>query len=341
MKNFLLVFLLFLQLACTRLQTLNLKPHYYSKRPTNVVWIQLAGFTDQHLPLLRFENPDASYHTQFESADCLGKMWSYNLFDLRPKSASSFLSQITGSKNMQGSCEDFSRKPVWSYLEEEGYRISVLESGATRDESLEKFLACGDVQKNYLKNVSFVRMGPDSKLGVDSFHFQDQQKTAPGLYYDKSCQKDICFSSLFNNAKKLMGNIATPGTQNFYLLRDFTYLKALRTKDISRAKEVLHDLDKILSWVDSQKGFDSLVIITGAEGLELDFPKEGKEWAEFERLGKNINMRNSVLLTTVFARGPMAENFCGLYDETEILKRILYKPDRKRFSWDALNPLSN
>jgi hypothetical protein len=83
------------------------------------------------------------------------------------------------------------------------------------------------------------------------------------------------------------------------------------------------------------------VIITGAEGLELDFPKEGKDWSEFERLGKNINIKNPTLLSSVFAKGPMAENFCGLFDESEIIKRILYKPMGKKFSWDALNPISN
>lgn len=341
MKNFLLVFLLFWELACTRLQTLNLKDHYYSAKPVNIVWIQVAGFTDQHLPLLRFDNRDANYHTQFESADCLGKMWSFNLYDLRPKAGASFLSQLNGSKNIKGICEDLSRKPVWTYLEEEGYKTSILESGAGSDETLEKFLTCGDLQKSYLKNVNFVRMGPQAKNGIDSFHYQDQQKTTPGLFYDKSCQKGICFSTILNNTKKIMANLNSGGTQNFYLLRDFSYLKAIRAHDFSQAKEVLQDLDKTMAWLDSLKRTDTLVIITGAEGIEVDFPKEGKEWAEYERFGKNLNTRNSALLTSVFAKGPMAENFCGLYDETEMLKRVLFKPEKKKFSWDALNPFSN
>jgi hypothetical protein len=344
MKFILLVIFLFLQFGCTRLQTLNLKPHYYSERPSNIIWIQLAGFTDQHIPLLRFDNPDANSHTQFETADCLGKMWSFNLFELRPNAAASFLSQATGSKNMKGICEDFSRKPMWSYLEEIGYKTTILENGASNNESLEKFLTCQNSQSIYMKNVNLVRMGPESRIGVNSFHYQDPQGVPVGLSYDRSCQNGNCYSTIYNNAKALMtglGPSITGASSHFYLLRDFTYLKALRKKDLSYAKEVLQDIDKLLSWVESLKRSDTLVIITGAEGLELDFPKEGKEWSEFERLGKNMNIRNSTLLSSVFAKGPMAENFCGLFDESEMIKRILYKPVGKNFSWDALNPISN
>jgi hypothetical protein len=318
-----------------------LKPHYYSERPSNIIWIQLAGFTDQQIPLLRFENPDANFHTQFETADCLGKIWAYNLYDLRPKAATSFLSQITGSKNMKGTCEDFSRKPVWNYLESEGYKTAILENGANAEESLEKYFSCGEVQKNFFKSSYFVRMGPESRAGVERFHYQDSPTNLPGLYYDKSCQKGLCFTSLFNNAKKILENVSTPGNRSFYLIRDFSYLKALRIKDLNHAREILQDLDKFIAWIQLQKSSDTLVVVTGAEGLEVDFPKEGKEWAEFERLGKNLNLRNTTLENSVFAKGPMAENFCGLFDEAEISKRMLYKPEGKKFSWDALNPLSN
>jgi hypothetical protein len=347
MKFFLLVLLILLQFSCTRLETLNLKPHYYSQRPSNIIWIQLAGFTDQHLPLLRFDNPDASYHTQFESADCLGKMWSFNLYDLRPKAASGFLSQMTGTKNLKGTCEDYSKRPVWNYFEEEKYRISILENGATSDESIEKILTCTETQKKYLKNVKLIRMGPEMKDGIGSFHYQNALNTSQepaGVYYDKSCQHGVCYSTFFDNAKKILANIASSGTlatQNFYLLRDFTYLKALRKNDLLTAKAILRDLDKLLLWIDTQNRTDLLVIITGTEGLEIDFPKEGKEWLEYVRLNKNINIKNSTLMSTVFAKGPMAENFCGLYDEAEVIQRILYKPIGKKFSWDALNPLSN
>lgn len=338
MKFFLLGIVLLSQIACTRLQTINLKPHYYSERPNHVIWIQIAGLTDQHLPLLRFNNPDTDYRTQFEMSDCIGKMWAYNLFDIRPMASQSFLAQMTSSKNIKASCDDYLKKPTWSYFAEEGYKTSILENGATNDESLEKFLVCGNPKHTDMKNTLMVRMGPDSTSGVGSFHYEDREDLQGGLYYDKSCQKGLCYSSFFNNAKKILNNLGSTNNRTFYILRDFTYLKALRKKDISRAKEFLQEVDKLLVWVESQKRLDTLVLITGAEGLELDFPKEGKEWSDFERSAKNLVVRNSTLLSTAFARGPMAENFCGLFDETEISKRLLYKPEGKKFSWDVLNP---
>ena len=338
MKFFLIIIALLSQMACTRLQTINLKPHYYSERPAQIIWIQLAGFTDQHLPLLKFSNPDVDYHTQFESSDCIGKMWSFNLYDIRPIANQSFMSQMTGSKNIKNTCDDFSKKPVWNYLAAEGYKTFILESNANSEESVEKFLSCEESKTTETKNTSIIRMGPESKPGVNSFHYQDQQNIAGGLYYDKSCQKGICYSSFLNNAKKIMANMGAGNTRNFFLLREFSYLKALRKKDISHAREILQDLDKLLSWIELQKRDDVLVLITGAEGFEIEFPKEGKEWAEFEKAGKNFGIRNTTLLGSAFAKGPMSENFCGLYDESEVIKRILEKPMGKKFSWDAFIP---
>jgi hypothetical protein len=344
MKNILMIFIILFQVACTRMQTLNLKTHYYSERPSNIIWIQIAGFTDQHIPLLRFNNPNSNYHTQFESADCIGKMWSYNLFDLRPTAELSFITQVTGSKNMKGSCDDFSRKPIWSYFDELGYRTSILESGTLASESFEKFLNCGDIQKNYMKSVEFVRMGPAQDPKVNSFHFQDQRGRINGIAYDKSCKNGTCYSTFSNNAKKIMYVLGTTGslsTQNFYILRDFTYLNAIRKNDLSYAKEVLSDLDRLLQWVESTNRNDVLIVITGAEGLEIDFPKEGKEWSEYVQTGKNLKVKNTTLLSTVIAKGPMSENFCGLFDESDIAERLLYKPKKKRFSWDTINPFNN
>jgi hypothetical protein len=79
-------------------------------------------------------------------------------------------------------------------------------------------------------------------------------------------------------------------------------------------------------------------MVTGAESLPLEFPLQGKEWAEFEKTGKNVIYKNTSLMSPVLARGPMAENFCGIFDEAEMLKRTIYKPEAKKFNWDSVNP---
>ncbi|MBC7539266.1 MAG: hypothetical protein H7281_10625 [Bacteriovorax sp.] len=345
-----LILLVVLALAsCARVQTLNLEKHDYSERPHHIIWFQIAGFTEEHIPLLRFNIPEANYRTSLEKIDCLGKMWNFNLYELRPDSTRSFLSQLNGSKNIKGQCEDFETRPVWDYLSEIGYASSLFDSGATDDQSLEKALKCPLNNTLNTTKLRYYRMGPDaagSSSGKKSFHYQDsivgiQETMRPGIYYDKSCQKNICYSSISNNFKTLWGQFVKDQPDTFFLVRDFNFIKGLKKKDIGYAKESLQEIERIVAWVNAQKRDDVLILITGAESQNIEFPKEGKQWAEFERSGKNILYRNSSLMSPVMAAGPMSENFCGLFDESEMLKRVLHHPEKKQFNWDLLNPFTN
>lgn len=344
-----ILFVLLALASCARVQTLNLEKHNYGQRPNHIIWFQIAGFSEEHIPLLRFNVAEANYRTNLEKIDCLGKMWNFNLYDLRPDSNKSFLSQLNGSKNIKGQCEDYTPRPVWSYLSEIGYVSSLFENGASEEQSLEKALACPQNNGMEMGKLRHYRMGPEMLEGVNGkklFHYQDpikgiQEAMLPGIYYDKSCQKNICYSSLSNNFKTFWGQLVKDQSQTFFLVRDFNFMKALKKKDIGYAKESLQEIERIIGWVKAEMRDDVLILITGAESIHLEFPKEGKEWAEFERSGKNILYKNSSLMSPVMAVGPMAENFCGLFDESEILKRVLYHPERKQFSWDLLNPFSN
>lgn len=346
----LLTFLVVLAIAsCARVQTLNLEKHDYGERPNHIIWFQIAGFSEEHIPLLRFNVPEANYHTNLEKVDCLGKMWNFNLYELRPDSTKSFLSQLNGSKNIKGQCGDFESRPVWDYLSELGYVSTLFESGANDDQSLENALKCPTNRTLDIGKLRYYRMGPEIRDGArskKSFHYQDsasgvQETMRPGIYYDKSCQKNVCYSSLSNNFKTFWGQLIKEQAQTFFLVRDFNFLKGLKKKDIGYAKESLQEIERIIGWVNAQNRKDILILITGAESLPIEFPKEGKEWAEFERSGKNILYKNSSLMSPVLATGSMSENFCGLFDESEMLKRVLYRPERKQFSWDFLNPFSN
>jgi hypothetical protein len=334
-------------LGCARVQTLNLEKHNYSERPDHIVWFQIAGFSEEHIPLLRFNIPEAAHKTNIEKVDCLGKMWSFNLYDLRPESVKSFLSQINGSKNIKGQCEDFERRPAWDFMSEMGYSASLFENGASEEQSLESALKCSQNNTVDISELRFYRMGPDSSTaimqGKKTFHYQDSASNVeeilnPGLYYDKSCQKNLCYSSLSNNFKTIWGQIIKEQTKSFVLVRDFNFLKALKKQDISYAKEALQEIERAISSIKASKRDRILIIITGAESLNIEFPKDGKEWADFEKSGKNIIYKNASLMSPVLASGPMSENFCGLFDESEILKRVIYRPADKQFSWDVLNP---
>lgn len=331
-------------LSCARVQTLNMEKHIYSERPRHIVWFQIAGFSEEHIPLLRFNVPEMGNKTNLERIDCMGKMWNYNLYELRPDAFKSFQSQLSGSKNIKGQCDDFELRPVWDFLSEFGYGSSILESGAGEENTLEKSLKCTQRSSETLDEIRLYRMGPDLEIAKRGFHYQDSaeaitESMKPGVYYDKSCQKNVCYSSLSNNFKTLWLQFVKDQPSSFFLVRDFNFQKALRKKDIVLAKESLQEIDRMISLINSAKREGVLVLVTGAESLNIEFPKEGKEWGEFERSGKNLFFRNSSLMSPVMASGPMAENFCGLFDESEMLKRVIYKPEKKYFNWDLLNPL--
>ena len=335
----------FLFLGCARVQTLNMEPHLYSQRPQKILWIQIAGFTEEHIPLLKFNTADTNNATSFEGSHCLGKMWNFNLYELRPNARNSFMSQMTGSKNIKSTCEDYDRPAVWTVLSGLNYSASILENAADATQTLEAALACEANKMIDLKTMRFWKMGSNAPTtdNTKSFHYQDppaqqQESLKPGLYFDRSCQKGICFSSLSNNFKSLWSLMNKESPTNIFIVRDFNFMNALKKKDISYAKESLQEIDRILSWVKKESNNQALIIVSGAESIHLDFPSQGKEWAEFERSGKNVSFNKSTLMSPVLAYGAMAENFCGLYDESEMFKRIIHRPERKRFNWDYINP---
>jgi hypothetical protein len=62
--------------------------------------------------------------------------------------------------------------------------------------------------------------------------------------------------------------------------------------------------------------------------MGIEFPKAGRSWEMIEKRGLNVNYKRSQLLAPVFAHGPGAENFCGVYEESEIFKRFLWNPEK-------------
>lgn len=98
------------------------------------------------------------------------------------------------------------------------------------------------------------------------------------------------------------------------------------------------EIDKILANIKKLKSSGYLILVTGAETMPIEFPKKGKEWSDFESSGKNIFYHNSSLLSPVLAKGSMSENFCGIFEESEMLKRVVYRPEGKKFDWDMISP---
>lgn len=344
MINIFFIVFAFCLTSCARVQTLNLEPHAYSERPKKILWIQVAGFSEEHIPLLKFNTSDANHKTALEQGSCMGKIWNYNLYELRPSARNSFLSQLSGSRNIKGTCEDYSHNAVWNLLADFNFNAGILENGGDPTQSLETALTCPVNNMLDIEKIRFWRMASGMTDDNKSFHYQDPpaqlaDSMQPGLYYDRSCQKGLCFSSLFNNFKVLWGMLNKSAPTNIFIVRDFNFQNALKKKDINLAKESLQEIDRIISWAKKDNNQELLIVLSGAESTPVEYPVQGKEWAEFEKSGKNLIYKRSSLMSPVISYGAMAENFCGLYDESEMLKRAIHRPERKKFSWDYINPL--
>jgi hypothetical protein len=297
------------------------------------VWIQLAGFTEEHLAMLRFSYSNSTLTTSIEKSSCMGKMWNYNLYDLRPEAKFSFLSQMTGSKNMSGSCNDFKQRPFWYYLREKiKPSVAMIEIGADKEQSISYAeYMCGARSPGYFGSTSsVVLMSKPFVKKPKFFHFQEQAELAQGeIYFDKTCSgKKGCYASLINNAKELYQRLIKRKDGRILIIRDYRFANAIKSKNMKRAREILMEVEKIHEYFSSQfkRSRDKLLLVSGGAAQSFEFPSQGKDWSAFEKKGRKVLYRKQSLMSPIFAQGASAQNFCGVYEESEVLSRILFVP---------------
>lgn len=316
--------------SCASRRTINLKNHEFQSNPRKIVWIQIAGLHDQHLALLRFSEAQGEM-TKFEEATCIGKSWAYNLYELRPNAYLSFNSQLLGSKNMTGQCGDFKQDNLTPLYNADS-RIGVFEVPSNLKNSLSKHKDCELGPETLLSEGAFWIMHEPEKAEQKTYHFQENIPYEKGeFYYDKSCQKGVCFSGILNNAIHIWQNSFKDENQYLYVIRDFSYLNALRSKNVGRAKEILNDFEKLIEYFEDNHLNDgkTSLIITSATSLNIEFPRMGKEWSEYVKNGKHVLFRNTSLISPVFAYGANSENFCGIFEEYDSLKRVFWESEDK------------
>ncbi len=71
------------------------------------------------------------------------------------------------------------------------------------------------------------------------------------------------------------------------------------------------------------------------------FQSKGKQWAAYEKNGKNFSSQKSDLLSTVFVSGARAENFCGIYSQAEIMPRIFSGAKQQGLELTIINPFKD
>ncbi len=322
--------------ACSRVQTLNLGPHNFGKKGRNIIWLQVAGLSEEHLALLKFGREDLVQKTELEKFQCLGKMWSHNYFDLRPPPDRGFLSQMVGNRDIVGNCSDLNHQPIWKILKQTQFQVGIVENIDSRQYSLGQYFSC-PAKENFFDNVTLWKMEPKPRRDKSGklFHYQEKVSLKPGIFYDKACQSNQCFSGLLSNVRILWNTFSKIKNPRLLIVRDFTFYKALKAGDFAKAWQILDEVSKIVKFIKghSEKN-NTTVLLTTTSSLLFEFPKQGTGWANFLKNGKNVVFRKSSLLSSAWVFGPGAENFCGIYRESEILKRILWSPQKEVFNWD-------
>ena len=127
--------------------------------------------------------------------------------------------------------------------------------------------------------------------------------------------------------------------KHLLIVRDFSYLHALLKKDFAGARQILVDIERAygdaLRLADSN---DYLVILTSGDSKFIDMPNQGKDFFEFDKDHKNISIKRSKLTNMVLASGSRAENFCGIYEDSEVFERILSGPKQQGLELKIINP---
>ncbi|MBP5296959.1 MAG: hypothetical protein J6Y94_06470 [Bacteriovoracaceae bacterium] len=310
--------------GCAPPATIGLKAQRMHEVPLKIVWLQIPGLSEEHFAFLRFNNISAATVTSFEESTCWGKLWNFNLFHLRPTAAQGLLAQIVGNTNLTGTCADYTRRPLWSYLQELGFKTAVLEIQTPEKSSLAAAAKC--TNPDFLKGLSLWRMAKAPTSAKNFFHYQDKKFTWPeGIVYDRSCQQDQCFASPIDNFWYLHERLISSSSY-FLLVRDFSYFQALSGHQFKKAQAILAEWEKVYaSLLDLAKQDSSvLILLSSTSAFGVEFPAEGKTWQQLEQTGKGIIYHQPNLASLALAAGASAENFCGMYQEASLMERTLW-----------------
>ena len=325
--------------SCSKVDTINLQKHKFSSNPVRIVWIQIAGLSEELLAIQRFSRPAVEIGGPFEESTCMGKMWNYNLYSLRPDASSGFLSQIFGVKNINKTCSDYENVPMWEHFKKIGFQVGILENAVSDKDSLVNSWKCSSEKTHIDKNATLWRMSDTSNSKASRFHFQEQLEFGDGkVYYDKSCKAGICYANLKNNATAIYKKFKKQTVRSLFVIRDFSLKNTIMRRDVESLRSKLSEIERLYSFFLNEQKKDSklLVVVSGSGTRNIELPKTGKQWESFDSKGKFLLYKRNSLMSPVFAKGPHSENFCGIYEESDVFRRFLWSPSERKTPLDML-----
>lgn len=328
-------------MGCAQVTSLGLRKHQFGVQPSKIIWIQVAGLEEEHLAMLKNTMP-TTRELSLERANCFGKLWNFNLYDLRPDPGVGLNIQITGSKNINHQCSDFEQRPLWDYLAKSGYESGYFENGANAKDSLYGG-ECADQKEKFSQGLTRWISSAHVKRASGDKIFHVSEAADPfeegGVYLDRSCSKKGCFTNLLDNAVSTYKRFSKNKNFYSYIIRDFTYYEAMKNKNFNKAKSILLEVDKLVSFFSKEENLsDTLIIVSSTASIGIELPTTARSWKSFEKTGNAASYRSHRLMSSVFAFGARAENFCGVYEEVELFKRTLSGPKQQGLEFIIVNP---
>ncbi len=307
--------------SCTQTATVGLKKFSPHAQPTRFVWFQIAGLSTEQLTLLKLMKREREQSNFFESAICFGEIWGYGLLKLRPSLEEHLYSQVSGGKLLQNRCEGGSSNAIWNYFSQAGYKTGIFENLPGRY-SLIHQERCVKNSRTTLWLRDFNKLTTKGRALEDYLPGADKDWKEGEQYFDQTCRSEKCTSNLSENFSKIYQKFFLNRKNSFLLFRDFSLYWAILAADYPLMIQRLEELTKFLNLLAAIESNETLLIVTGVNPMGPKLPNYGDEWLKvFQK--KNISHKTQQhMLAPVFSHGPRAENFCGLYGESEILERM-------------------
>ncbi len=317
MNNLVKTFLCFFLLSCSQTIELGGNEHKVGKEAQNIFWIQLPGFSQEHLALLKFTDWNPSKGETYSRFSCLGSFWDYTLFEMRPRVSHSLNSQISGTSFDDLNCQSFSSDPFYQKVKYRDHSKIIVEEGFDSQDSLVKSLNCKS--SSWLTNLVYLNR-TNSMMSSErlSFHANNTKKLNAGLYDDKSCTQRKCFNSLQENFISL--NQRFVNDEVVFVYRNLNYSRFLNSRNYKAAQEVLIEIENFINFIKkTYNSTDTLILLTGGGTINLDFPKRGKDWGD---LSNSVKTEKRGIISPLLSYGASSELFCGIYQFQTINKNL-------------------
>lgn len=310
--------ILFIFSSCTSKGKINEMEYDYGIKPTRIVWLQIPGLSEEYLSLLKFYSTSTDTVSEFERFHCLGKMWNFSIKDLRSNSDASFLTQMSGQKNMMNECSDFEVKPLWKLVDRTKFKVGYFDDAKAASK-------CEKQKASFFDGATTWNMTARPKNGL-YFHADETENFKQvGAYYDRSCSDGKCYSEFNDNILSTFKRFIYGKNFYFYIARINKLEKLIESQKIDDVYHFLKKLDILIGELKRELASkpDTLLLLTTASVKGVELPTQGNAWGNKKDLGASTLFKRRQTLSPVFAYGAKAEAFCGLFEQSDIPRRIL------------------